>query len=98
MGFVKLGIFWWILKGTGTCHSLPDHIRIDPSGRIKTHQDPQLPSIINEVQLSTKFLKIFRIDFKLLSQFASYLGSIVTSDENVGHFSTDNLEGYKKNP
>ena len=52
MGFVKPGIFWWILKGIETCQSFSDHIRIDPSGTIKTHQDPQLPSIIHQVQLS----------------------------------------------
>ena len=40
----------------------------------------------------------FAYDFELSSQFASYIGSIVTSDKNVGHFSTENLEGYTKKP
>ena len=43
-------------------------------------------------------MKNVAIYFKLLPQFASYLGSIATSDKNVGHFSTENLESYTKNP
>ena len=38
------------------------------------------------------------MDFKLSSQFASYLGLIITSDKNVGHFSIENLESYTKKP
>ena len=57
MGFVKTGIVWWTPKGTGTRQSLPDHIWFHPLKSIKTHQDPQLPSIIHDVQLSTNSFK-----------------------------------------
>ena len=52
---------------------------------IRTHNRPVCGNIHKNVAY----------DFELSSKFASYLGSIVTSDKNAGHFSLENLENEK---
>ena len=55
MGFVKPGIFWWILKCTGTCQIIPDHIRINPSGDAINLHNPWGPIVYNNFKYSNLF-------------------------------------------